>query len=116
MSERVAIVGSRKWNRPEEVFAVVRSLPQGTIIISGGASGVDCYAEIEAKLAGLAVEIIPVEKADWTKFGRAAGPIRNTEIVKRCDRLIAFWDGKSRGTADAIKKALAAGKPVDVRR
>lgn len=61
---------------------------------------------------------LPVKRhlAYWSKLGPAAGPERNGRVVADCDRLVAFWDGLSRGTDNAIKQAEAAGKPVDVRR
>jgi hypothetical protein len=71
-------------------------------IISGLAKGADTlgcrYAqEAEYPLEGFA--------AEWGKFGRAAGPIRNKLMAKHADALIAFWDGKSRGTAHMIDYA-----------
>lgn len=53
-----------------------------------------------------------VLKADWGKYGKAAGPIRNQEIVNVSDIVIAFWNKKSRGTKDTIDKALRGNKPV----
>ena len=38
--------------------------------------------------------------------------IRNQQIVDSADRVVAFWDGKSRGTADTLRRAHAAGKPI----
>ena len=57
---------------------------------------------------------LAVHKADWDKHGKAAGPIRNSAIVADCDEVIAFWDGKSPGTLDTIRKAVKAGKPVRI--
>lgn len=49
--------------------------------------------------------------ADWNKHGKAAGPIRNSEMIEegQPDAVIAFWDGESKGTKDTIDKAEAAG-------
>jgi hypothetical protein len=49
--------------------------------------------------------------ADWNKHGKAAGPIRNSEMIQKGqpDAVIAFWDGESKGTKDAIDKAEAEG-------
>lgn len=44
--------------------------------------------------------------ADWNKYGRAAGPIRNGQMVEEADLLIAFWDGNSKGTLSAITQAV----------
>lgn len=58
-------------------------------------SGADSLGEQFAKEHGLSCELHP---ADWNKHGRAAGPIRNAQMAEISDALIAFWDGKSRGT------------------
>ena len=52
--------------------------------------------------------------ADWNKFKKAAGPIRNGEMEKVATHLIAFWDGKSRGTKDMIDKMEMVNKPFKV--
>lgn len=114
MSKRVAVVGSRKYPDLGFVREFVRRLarrdPSATVV-SGNAPGVDRAAEIEARAVGLDVVSL---KADWDSHGRAAGFIRNGEIVQQCDVVAAFWDGSSRGTADTVGKAEAAGKPVSV--
>jgi len=80
-----------------------------TSIVSGGCkSGVDAHAERFAREHDIPITVFP---ADWS-MGRAAGPIRNTKIVQECAVIVAFWDGKSRGTADTIRKAEAANKTV----
>ena len=96
------------------VFDYVEALAfqsKETIIVSGGADGVDSWAEDAARKYGLRVEII---EPDWKKYGRRAGMIRNQEIVVACTRLVAFWDGLSKGTADSVEKARKVGKPVEV--
>jgi ABC-type sugar transport system substrate-binding protein len=55
-----------------------------------------------------------IYSADWNKHGKAAGFIRNQDIVNACDRLIAFSHQDSRGTAHSIRLAREAGKPVIV--
>ena len=110
MGERVAIVGSRGFKVLERVEEYVRWLPDGTVVISGGAYGVDQAAARAARARGLeVVEILP----QWGKYGRFAALHRNGEIAAACDRMVAFWDGKSRGTWDSILKARALGKRVD---
>lgn len=106
---KVAIVGSRDYPHMEKVRAYVTSLARwdsATVIVSGGARGVDQVAETSARANGLAVESFP---ADWST-GRGAGMDRNTKIVDAADRVVAFWDEQSRGTHDTITKALKAGK------
>ena len=109
--EKVAIVGSRDYPHRQRVYDYVAALPYDTTVISGGAPGVDSWAEDAARERGLRVS---VKHADWDIYGRAAGPIRNTAIVAPADRVVAFWDGKSPGTADTIRKARDAGLPVEV--
>ena len=108
---RVAIVGSRNYPRPEKVAEYVRNLPKDTCVISGGAAGVDTWAENAAKFHHLDTLIF---RARWDLHGRAAGMIRNQDIVDTAERLVAFWDGASRGTADSIARAHARGIPVEV--
>lgn len=106
---KFAIVGSRDFHPLSLVHNLVSGLPEGSIVVSGGARGVDAAAELAAKRKGFGCEIYP---ADWNKYGKAAGMIRNTDIVASCDVLVAFWDGESRGTQDSIVKALKMGKQV----
>lgn len=121
---KVAVVGSRRFGNPkyrgfsgyEDDFLAVATEVQNatnireiTAIVSGGALGVDKLAE---RLAGeLGVEMI-VFPAEWKKYGKKAGPIRNAQVVEACDMMVAFPCNKSIGTYDAIKKAKAAGKNV----
>lgn len=78
-------------------------------IIQGGALGADTAAEEFAYLVDLPCETVA---ADWDKHGRAAGPIRNREMAKRADALIAIWDGKSKGTKNMIEEAVKEQLPV----
>ena len=71
----------------------------------------DSWAAEAAREAGLEVEVyLP----DWDKHGKAAGFLRNTDIVAASDAILAFHDGVSRGTMDTVKKAKAAGKRASV--
>ena len=78
-------------------------------IISGGAKGADSLAarwaaENRVKLT----EFLP----DWDKYGKAAGPIRNEDIIKIADFVLAFWDGLSKGTANSLSIAKRLKKPT----
>jgi hypothetical protein len=75
-------------------------------ILSGGARGADRLAEQYACDHGLGVERFP---ADWARYGRAAGPQRNEEMIATADALVAFWDGTSPGTRHAITTARRRG-------
>lgn len=99
----VGVVGSRSFDNYEIVKGTLDRIAI-SMIVSGGAPGADAlgarYArEHEIEL----VEILP----DYEQHGRSAPLVRNTSIVKRSDIVIAFWDGKSRGTLDSIRKCIS---------
>lgn len=78
-----------------------------TLMHGDCATGGDQLADAEARALGWDVEKYP---ADWDTHGKAAGPIRNGQMVaKRPDVLFAYPTAQSRGTWDAIRKARAAG-------
>lgn len=92
----------RVWNEWHDAFYRVT-------YISGGASGVDSWAE-EAFDEIIAKYPESVSKrifqADWDTYGKSAGYRRNELIVAAADKVIAFWDGESRGTKHTIDLAL----------
>lgn len=73
-----------------------------TEIVSGGCKGPDLLGERYAEENGLKIKRF---LADWQAHGKAAGPIRNSQMATYADALIALWDGQSAGTADMIRKA-----------
>lgn len=107
--EVVAIVGSRDYPFLQDVRDYIVELPDDTRIVTGGARGVDQCAEEVAKERGL---ICAVYRPDWETYGKRAGFLRNIDIVAACSRLVAFWDGVSRGTQHSIRLAQQARKPV----
>ena len=78
------------------------------IILSGHCRGTDMMAEKYAKERGYSLELYP---AKWSVYGRCAGVIRNKEIVNNSDLIVAFWDGKSKGTKNLIDNAISLSKP-----
>jgi hypothetical protein len=107
----IAVIGSREFPQLLLVADYVKGLSPETVIISGGARGVDRTAAATARATGHPVrEILP----NWDRDGKSAGFKRNAEIVAASDRLVAFWDGKSRGTADTIEKARQADLTITV--
>lgn len=106
-----AIIGSRGF---DNYVGMRRVLDQYSIaqIVSGGATGADTLGAEWSRERGLPEPIIFLP--DWAKHGRAAGPIRNQDIVNTADFVVAFWDGKSRGTLSALRYAKKVGKPAHV--
>jgi hypothetical protein len=101
----VLIVGSREYPDLEEVREFVRTLSADTIIVSGGAKGVDQAAAEEGRKLGMAVLELT---APWGCDGNAAGHVRNAwlvELIPEGGKVRAFWDGKSRGTKGTIELA-----------
>lgn len=107
----IAIVGSRNYPHLQLVRDYVASLSKDTIIVSGGAPGVDRIAVDEATKQGMKTIVY---LAEWDKYGKKAGFLRNTTIVDACEKLVAFWDEESRGTNDSIVKAVDKGKKVEI--
>lgn len=84
---------------------------QNVEIISGLARGADLMGCRFAEEKGLPLRGFA---AEWGKFGRAAGPIRNKLMAKNATHLLAFWDGQSRGTMHMIDYAEKLGLGVKV--
>ena len=82
-----------------------------TEVVCGEARGADKWGRTHAEMRGIPVASFP---ADWDKHGKKAGPIRNMEMGDYADCLIAFWDGKSKGTKHMIDYMNKLGKPVKV--
>lgn len=81
------------------------------VVVSGTARGADRLGERYAKEKGYQLRQFP---ADWDTHGRSAGPIRNGEMAKNADALIAFWNGHSSGTKNMIETAKRYGLPVRI--
>jgi hypothetical protein len=110
---KIAVIGSRTFNNYGFMWGVLQAFHQQygiDLIISGGVHGADSLAEKYSK-EELKREPL-VYKADWDRHGKAAGMIRNKDIVTNSEAVIAFWDGKSRGTKGAIDMAEKQLKPV----
>lgn len=110
----ILIAGSRDFKNLNWVKDYLYFLVEGyndLSIISGGAPGVDSIAEQYAHENDIPYKIY---LADWEKHGKKAGPIRNEEMVKVADKVVCFWDGKSKGTKTTIDYALKYKKDLEV--
>lgn len=107
---RVAVIGSRTIT----VEHLGDYIPGGvTVLLSGGAKGVDASAREYAESHGLELrECLP----EYTLYGRAAPCKRNRTIVEQVDLVLAFWDGRSKGTRNVIQLCEKLGVPVRVYR
>jgi len=108
---RIGVAGGRYFDDYTKVVNAFRLLdvtatdPYGPVLVHGAAQGADSLADAIAASFGWSRERHP---ADWNRYGKAAGPIRNQEMVDSgLDVLIAFPGG--RGTEDMVTRAKAAG-------
>lgn len=112
LAVRVIVCGSRGWHDRQRIADRLADLPGDTIVVHGAARGTDRIAEQEAQKAGLLVEPWP---AMWDDFGKRAGLIRNEQMaIMGADLCIAFWDGRSTGTAHMMEMAAKYGIPIEV--
>lgn len=107
---KTIIAGGRDFNDYEllrttlDVFAV-------TEVVCGKAKGADSLGEKWAKENHIQVKEFP---ADWDRYGKKAGYVRNEEMGYYCDKAIIFWDGVSRGTHSMIQIMKKLQKPCKV--
>ena len=103
---RVLICGDRNWKDYESIDNFVKKLPKGTVIIQGMCRGADLMARRAGIKYGFTVEDY---SADWSKYGDAAGPIRNKQMLDegKPDRVYAFHSNisESKGTKNMINQA-----------
>ena len=105
---KLAIIGSRGIKNIDLKEYITSDVDE---IVSGGACGVDTIAAKYAKEHGIKLtEFLP----EYEKYGRGAPLVRNKEIVNYADKIIAFWDGKSKGTKYVIEYAEKTNKPYEV--
>lgn len=117
---RILVTGDRSWtddNYPV-IFGALdtarnRARTNNILVIHGGANGVDKLAGQAAFRLGFGVRSYP---ANWSKYKKGAGPIRNNQMIKenKIDQVLAFHDdlGQNKGTRDMVNKALEMGLPV----
>lgn len=107
---KIAIIGSRNLT----VNNLEKYLPQGvTEIVSGGAKGIDSCARNYAQENNIKLtEFLP----QYEKYGKGAPLRRNLQIINYSDEVLAFWDGKSRGTKYVIDQCRKNNKKVIIQK
>lgn len=113
---RVIIAGGRDFNDYEMLCdycdKVLANITDEIVIISGAARGADHLGMYYANDRGYKIQYFFPE---WDKYGKSAGYRRNVQMAENADALIAFWDGKSRGTNHMINIANERGLKVRVK-
>ncbi len=111
---RVIVAGTRSFTDYNFLKEKLDTLFQGTkptAIVCGMANGADMMGRKYAKENNIPAKEM---KANWDKYGRSAGYIRNREMALEADALVCFWDGESRGSKNMIDIARGLGLKVRV--
>ena len=111
---KVIIAGSREFENYEMLKRVCDNAlrnKESMEIVSGKANGADELGEKYAKEKGHKIKEM---RARWGEFGKSAGYRRNKEMAKYGDMLIAFWDGKSKGTKHMVNLAKEFGLKIKI--
>lgn len=116
---RIIIAGGRDFHDYRRLKAymdcLLKPITDSIEIVSGGANGADSLGERYARERGYDLKRFT---ADWDRYGKAAGPIRNKEMALYAAEvtgvLVAFWDGTSRGTYDMITRAEEYGLQIHI--
>jgi hypothetical protein len=105
----IAVVGGQDFKDYDLLKKTLNQIPNITKIITGDAKGADTLALKYAKTHNIEWKVIP---ADSKKHGKKAGMLRNPDIVKDAELVVAFWDLESHGTKDSIEHGYAMQKKV----
>lgn len=111
---RVVAGGSRGWRDVAAIRERLRGLASGYVelIVGDAPDGADPIIEVAGEALGFDVHVFA---ADWKEQGRSAGHIRNARMLDENPELVlAFWDGRSPGTAGLIREARRRGLAVEV--
>ena len=115
---RVIIAGTRDFDdygllcRHTDYMLSDKRKTRRIVIVSGTAKGADALGEQYARERGYQIRRYP---ADWDRYGKAAGPLRNDLMARNADALIAYWDGRSPGTKNMIDTARNYGLKVSIK-
>ena len=104
---KIAVIGSRSITS----ICLDNRIPENAEIISGGAVGVDSCAAEYARAKGLKFTVFYPQ---YSLYKRAAPIVRNKQIVDYADKILVFWDGKSRGTLSVIEYAKKTHKECEI--
>lgn len=109
---KVLVCGSREWPDYHVLRKHLERLPRGSVILHGGARGGDLMAGVAARALGFEEKVFP---ADWKRYGKKAGFIRNLEMLEAWpDLVLAFSLNHSAGTEHTIREARKRGIPTRV--
>jgi YspA, cpYpsA-related SLOG family len=114
---KLIVAGGRDFDDAEHLSRVLFAMADvefadyAVSIVSGMARGADALGYQFAKANHITCYEFP---ANWNTYGKGAGPMRNKTMGHFSDGLLAFWDGKSKGTAHMITYMKTLGKPVTV--
>ena len=108
---KLAVIGSRSLINYDLLKTTLNELKGVKMVISGGAKGADSLSEKWAEEYNIPTKIF---LPDFKSFGRGAYRVRNEEIVNNANEIIAFWDGKSKGTKYTIDFARKKNKRVTI--
>ena len=109
---KVVIAGSRTITDYEILLDAMSQVDWViTEVVSGLATGVDTLGMRWAKEKNIPVKEF---RAEWELHGKAAGPIRNSQMAKYADAVIVIWDGESRGSKNMIEEAKGHGLELKV--
>ncbi len=106
---KIGFTGSRSIIKlTEEMLSVLDKVKNDDIIIHGGAIGADSLIREWCNLNNIAQEIIrPINPSNKSHY-----LYRNIEVITKCDKLIVFWDGESRGTKFTMDYAKSRNKEI----
>lgn len=114
---RVIVTGSRDWADRDAIAAALATVERRAVpghrltLVHGGQRGADAYAH--SWVRGRSAWLAEVHPADWSRYGRAAGPRRNAEMIALgADVCVAFILNRSRGATLCADMAERAGIPV----
>lgn len=109
---KLIVAGSRTIKKTKEIEdKILEYFTRTEKLVTGGCRGPDAIAIDLAKRERIPILVL---LPSWRQFGPSAGPIRNAQMADYGDELLAFWDGKSKGTKNMIECMKQRKKPVTI--